>query len=102
MNAMTMTMSRRVNQAILTVAAVALVWAGGSIRARATDYSVKTTHPMTASAGSLGIHRDGLEALAQGNLKVTPIPEATTMIAAAALLVPFAASTIRLRKSRAA
>ncbi len=35
-------------------------------------------------------------------VNVTPVPEPTTLIAGALLLVPFAASTIRLRKNRAA
>jgi hypothetical protein len=35
-------------------------------------------------------------------VSVTPVPEPTTMIAGALLLLPFAASTVRLRKNRAA
>jgi hypothetical protein len=35
-------------------------------------------------------------------INVTPVPEPTTMIAGALLLLPFAASTVRLRRNRAA
>ena len=65
------------------------------------NYNNITSVEFISSGGSwVGPYGDGYHAVALDNINVSAVPEPTTMIAGALLLLPFGASTLRVLRRR--
>lgn len=97
--------SSSVNAAALQVAIWETVAAGAGYTLTVSGNSAVTTQADTwyNSLGSLTAQADLVALTDSGQAYVVPVPEATTMIAAVLLLLPFGVSTLRiLRRNRMA